>query len=209
MKRLLPLIIVSLLPLSCNPIAVKSVTDLATLGIKVVTLLQGCSDLCDAFSIKVAQVNSGMETGIKEGRSIVELGRYWENYWGDVHDQYNDLVDNLNQTNVLSREYFLELNRNNSGISDATLKQQDLEQTTQVRAKYDAEFEKAVNAINEAKVMLQKGDDLMLVLRNNVLRNAIEGQIVTLNEITKQSKTLSQNIDTFSKNCIPLFESNK
>ncbi len=206
---LLPLLAILLLPLSCNPIAVKNVSDLASLGLKVVSLLRNCTELCEMFSNKVSKVNKGMEAGINSNRSVLELGKYWEKYWGEIHSDYNGLKNKLIETNNVSQVYFAELHNNNRQISNPELKEEDLRKTIELKKEYEKEYRAAVVSLNDAQKMLKEGDDILFVLRNNVLRDALQNQISILNKIKVGSDLLTENIKTFSANCVPLFSQNQ
>lgn len=201
--------IVFLLLFSCNPIAVKNVTELASLGLKVVSLLKGCTELCEMFSDKVAKVNQGMVSGIKSDRSALELGKYWEKYWGEIHSDYRGLQVKLLETNRVSQEYFSELEKNNQLISNQELKADDLKKTVELKKVYEKEYNLAVESLNKAQKVLKEGDDIMLILRNNVLRSSLQSQISVLKNIKDESDRLAINIKSFSSTCIPLFTQNQ
>lgn len=208
MKKIISLAFTLLLvlPYSCvNPATVKTVSQLASLGIEVVTLLKGCAELSQKFSTNVTEVNKGMEDGIRANKSVLELGKYWEKYWGDVHSDFDNLKGMLYETDRKSQEYFLELERNNSQMSNEVLKLEDNNKTTKLKEQYKTEYEKAVISINNSEKLMKDGDDIMLALRNDVLRSTMQNQISVLQNIANQSKTLSININYFSTNCIPLF----
>lgn len=199
-----------LIPVSCiNPVTVKSVTQLVALGIEVVNLLKGCSELSQMFSTKVSQVNSGMEMGIKNNESILTLGKYWEKYWGDVHSGFDNLQSKLIETDMVSQQYFAELDRNNSLMNDPELKSQDMNKTLKLKEEYKIEYAKALSSLGASQKLLQDGDDILLALRNDILRSALNSQIDVLKNITSQSTALSQNIEYFSETCIPLFTQNQ
>jgi len=195
-----------LLPFSCvNPATVKTVSQLASLGIEVVSLLRGCTELSQMFSSNVAAVNSGMEKGITDNKSVLDLGKYWEKYWSDVHSDYDNLKGKLYETDQISQQYFAELESNNSQINNAELKISDSNKTIKIKEQYKLEYAKAVASINSSAQLLKDGDDILLVLRNDVLRSALQNQISVLKNISLQSTVLSQNMKYFSNNCIPLF----
>jgi hypothetical protein len=196
----------SLLPFSCvNPATVKTVTQLASLGIEVVSLLKSCTELSQLFSTNVAQVNKGMEEGIKGNRSVLDLGKYWEKYWGDIHSDFDNLKNKLYETDRVSQQYFAELDRNNTDMKNPALKAEDNNKNTKIKEEYKAAYAKAVSSLTNSQKLLQDGDDILLSLRNDVLRSALQNQISVLESISSQSKTLSQNINYFSTTCIPLF----
>lgn len=187
----------------------KSVSELASLGLRVVALLQDCAELSEMFSIKVAKVNNGLKEGINSNRSVLDLGKYWEKYWGDIHSDYDDLRHKLIRTNSTSQEYFAELYKNNSQISNPDLKERDMKKTLELRDKYEKEYTAALTSLEKAQKVLREGDDILLVLKNNVLRSALQEQITVLNNIKVESDVFARRIKSFSTNCIPLFEQNQ
>lgn len=199
-----------LLPQSCvNPATVKTATQLASLGIEVVTLLKNCAELSHSFSTKVGDVNDGLEQGIKNNKSQLDLAKYWEKYWGDIHQDFDNLKGKLFEADRVSQQYFAEFDNNNSQISNAATKLEYTTKATKMKEEYKTEYQKAVVSINNSEKLLKDGDDVLLVLRNEVLINALNNQITVLKNISSQSNVLSQKMKNFSNTCIPLFTQNK
>jgi len=193
---------------SCVIEQVKNISQLASLGLQVVNLLKSSNELGQIFSKKVAEVNSGMEEGIKSNKSTLELGKYWEKYWGDIHSDYDEIRNKLYETDRVSQQYFAELAANNGKMNNPDLKTADMNKNVKLAEEYKKEFEKALVSLSNAEKLLKDGDDIMLALRNDVLRSALQSQITVLKDITIQSNVLSQNINSFSKTCIPIFTQN-
>lgn len=104
---------------------VRTVSQLASLGISVVKMLNECTELSRNFTKKVQDVNHAMEQGMSTNRDIIELAEFWEKYWNEIHSDYDVLANKLNQTNQKCQEYFTELATNNSQMSNPHLKAED------------------------------------------------------------------------------------
>lgn len=183
----------------------RNITQLAALGIQVVKLLKECDEHSNIFSSKVREVNAVMEEGIKTNKNVLELGKYWEKYWADIHSDYNSLKEKFIETNNVSQEYFAEYENNNNSFTNETLRLQGIAKLEKLKDDYNAQYSKTLNNLNSSEKLLKQGDDVLLVLRNEVLAGAIQNQIEVLKNISVQSDALSQNMKYFSNTCIPLF----
>jgi hypothetical protein len=186
----------------------KDVKDLIVLGTEIVEIINDFSEQSNGFATNVNEIQSTVVSGFKDGKSTNDIAVFWEGEWKGIHSKYDELKESLNVIDSKTNIYFEELTKNNLSISDSTLRKSDATQNFELRAKYNAEKQKAIESLNKAQEMLKKGDDLKYVLRNQVLRNAVEQNIQAVNDIALQAKNLSVSIQSFSSNCKPLFQSN-
>ncbi|GGD72788.1 hypothetical protein GCM10011514_41100 [Emticicia aquatilis] len=186
----------------------RDVKDLIALGTEIVEIMNEFSEQSNEFVTNVNEIQTTAVTGFNEGKPTNDIAIFWEGEWKGIHSKYDDLRTSLNAIDVKTNSYFEELTKNNLSISDSTLRKTDAEQNLQLREKYNIERQKAIEGLDKAQEMLKKGDDLNYVLRNQVLRSAVEQNIQVINEIALQAKGLTESIQSFTTNCKPLFQTN-
>ncbi|WP_305952605.1 hypothetical protein [Emticicia oligotrophica] len=182
---------------------VKSIIDLAT---SVIEIINAFSESNVSFTNKVKETTELTSKTLNSGGDVKEVAIFWEKYWEEITTDYGNLNNQLSVIKDESLKYFAILDENNALIVDASLRQQDSLKTAQLRQRWDFEYQKASNRIAEIGVMITKGNDYNIILRNTAGRAEIIQSISALNDISYRADLLATDIRVFAINAKAIFQ---
>lgn len=202
---LIPIIMLS--TNSCvNPTAVATALELSA---AVVSLIDAFSRLSENFSSEVSVSIASTRTSLSEVDDLFDAAKDWEDQWNACKDSCLELHDILDELIGAANEYFEELDENNSMIKNAKDRELDAQKTQVLRQDWDEQILVANRSLENADLMIAKGEDYTIILRNEAMRRKIVQSKSKLEMISLKADEIAGDLTRFSKRARHIFRNDE
>lgn len=147
----------------------------------------------------ISSIDQASKKLTDEDPNLPKIAKDWEIEWGKIQKRYKKLHEDFDKVGTNSTEYFNQLDDLSGSINDTQLKTQELEKNKELRKKWDSSYVKASSSITKVDEVLKSGNDFHMVLVASSIRQKLEQNVVELERISEQAKTLLKDLEAFTE----------